>query len=94
MGILIGGGISALVVWLQMKPTSGRSDEARQAIAPEDRYTAMERVAAVYTPISFLCFAVALVNGVTEFIVLSGINACLGLFAFVLARRAARQRRT
>jgi hypothetical protein len=91
VGVFIGLGVTALVIWLTVKPSSEQGVETRQMITP-DRYSAMERVAAIYTPISFACLVIAVVNGGGGFIAITAVNAALGFLAFVLARRTARRR--
>jgi hypothetical protein len=95
MGLLIGGAISAFVTWRAMSPTrvSHEPDFASPEDASRSRRDAMKRVASVYAPISFLCLAVAVVDGGATFPVLASINAGVGVVAVVLAWRFARAAR-
>jgi hypothetical protein len=47
--------------------------------APLDRPGAMKRVAVIYAPISLLAFIVAVIDGGAGFIVLTGLNAPVGV---------------
>jgi hypothetical protein len=89
VGVFIGLGITALVIWLTVKPSSEHGVDPHPGIAPSYRYTAIERVAAIYTPISFVCLGIAVINGGGGFIAITAVNAGLGFLAFVLARRVA-----
>jgi peptidoglycan/LPS O-acetylase OafA/YrhL len=90
IGVILSGVISAVVVMRSMGPSDSADGEQRR-VALDNRNFALRRIASIYSPISFVVFFVALVAGDATFVVLSAINAAVGVMALVLARRHPRQ---
>jgi hypothetical protein len=90
IGLMIGGGLSAVITWRGMKPSrvTRELNLEDERVAEGYRRRAMSRVAAIYALIAFFCLAIALVTGGPGFMALSGINAVIGAFAVVWSRQA------
>lgn len=88
IGVILTGVISAVVVIHTMRP-SDRGDAEERRVALDNRNLALRRIAAIYAPISFVSLAVVLIAGGSTSVVLSGMNAAIGITAVILTRRRA-----
>jgi hypothetical protein len=86
VGLIFGFAITALVTWRGMAPDKTPPGSS----TPLDRPGAMKRIALIYAPISLLSFVVAVIDGGAAFILVTGLNAVLGVLSLLAAWRSAK----